>query len=128
MLARVKLLKSSGKILYIQDGYKVSSLFLVFGVLCPKVACSSTGSWTALLALAPSGVSPSLLLPCLPHIYQRALNILTSPVKSLTWEGNDLLVRFFILLRISQFLNRETCIKEFHTAWNWTERKVEARL
>lgn len=46
MLSRVKLLKSFGKILYIHDGYKVSSLFLVFGVLCPKVACSSTGCWT----------------------------------------------------------------------------------
>lgn len=132
MLAREKLLKSFGKILYIQDGYKVSSLFLVVGVLCPEVACSSPGSWTALLALPPSGVSPSLLPPwlcCPSHIYWGVPDILTSPLNSLAWEGNCILVWFFFLLQISE-LNRETPIKEFHTGWNWRERKeqVEARL
>lgn len=104
MLARVKLQKSFGKILYIQDGYKVSSLFLVFCVLCPKVAWSSAGSWTGLLALAPRGASSSLLPPwlCCSLAFTGVL-ITSSATPYIHYPGEEtILVWFFFLLQISE--------------------------
>lgn len=75
--------KSFGKILYIQDGYKVSSLFLVFYVLCPKVACGSTGSWTARAHRLPA--PGSVVLPR-SHLLRCSRHPLINQFNVFTWE------------------------------------------
>lgn len=71
MLARIKIPKSFGRILYTQGGCGVSCLFSAFYVLCPKVACScpdSCGGVSCEQSAAPGWsilVPPLLLLGCL---------------------------------------------------------------